>query len=173
MKVIKNLNYQNKIFLGMTSYENTKIYGFSNLLRNFIVNHNLVFVPMRVIGSSKNNFDIKRSKIKLKKELQIMKYFLGITQVSSIEQYLDLKNFSDKNINRNYTIKHDRKLTDINILSREKAINPYGINYKFNLKKFILFLKYRLKDIFILMIQILGRKKKLSLVKVIFSQNLI
>jgi len=173
IKAINLLKYEKKISLGLTSYESTKVSGFTELMRKFIKSNNILFAPMRVIGSKSKNNEIISSKNKLKKELRYKGFFRAITQVSTIEQYLDLKSFSFEILQQVGKKENIDKIYENFNASRISSTNPYGILYEFNPYKYLIFMRIRLKEIYMLIKQILKGKRPLKDLNLILPKSLV
>ncbi len=169
-KHIISLGLESQFRLGLTFYENIFTIGLTADMVEFVSDNNLYYVPMRVLGSNKSKSNILISKEKIKNDSNYENFFCAITRVSSITQYYDLMNFSDKNISK---IRNSKKLT----LFRDQSINskiaigPYSFNQKRNLFHKIKSFKIYISDLVRVLKKCIFKRGKISLIKILFDQN--
>ena len=153
----------------MTAYENIYTIGLSDNMTHFISENKLIYVPMRVLAKPKNLRDISSSKKKLKNDIKYNGFFCAITKVSNMDQYNDLKKFSNENQHKLNSTKNLKLFRD-KFIRADFAINPYGFrkrnfigNFKFNFINTFKIIKF-------IILSILGNKP-LSSIKLMFNQN--
>ncbi len=156
----------NIIQLGVTSYENNSLIGFTQEMRNFITKNSLLFAPMRVMGSKMNSKEIMEAKAKLKLDMQYAGFFRAITSVSNINQYKDLMNFS----NQNLSVFRKSEVLFLNHKNtcRKDARTPYIPLYKGHITATFARFRYLLAAIFRNLIYITQGKRSISTITYIY-----
>ena len=161
---------ENVIQLGVTSYENNSLLGFTKEMRYFITNNALLFAPMRVMGSKMNSKEIMEAKVKLKLDMQYAGFFRAITSVSNINQYKDLMNFS----NQNLSVLRKSKTLFLNHVNtfRKDAKTPYIPYYKGHISNKISRFRYFMAALFRNLIYIIKGKRSISTIIYIYPPGL-
>ncbi len=166
---ISFLGLNSKFIIGVTAYENISTIGLSKTMTNFISENKLIYVPMRVLAKANNVRDISSSKKKLKNDIKYQGFFCAITKVSNMDQYNDLKNFSNKNRYKLNSTKNLKLYRD-KFVNADFAINPYG----FKKRNFIGIIKLNFINSFKkikFIIHCILRNKPLNSIRLIFNQN--
>lgn len=153
------LNLNNEINLGFTSYENINEYGFTKELKRFIYKNKLLYAPMRIFGSQKDEKSIELTKNKLAKEMEYEGFLAAITQVSTLYQYNDLVSFQKINIGNK--LRNNSKLFVFSDVQRKRfpSLNPYGLNHKYNFRKKFSVIFLYLRSTFKIFISVLLRRR--------------
>ena len=86
-RAIVGLGLQNELSLGITSYENTVMQGFTSEILEKAKEMDLKLAPMKILGSPKSDQDVEVAIRKLMGFHESNQLFRGITKVSSLAHY--------------------------------------------------------------------------------------
>lgn len=163
-----DLGLEDEISIGLTSYDNPAMQGFTSTTLVKAQEMNLQLAPMRILGNPSSDKDVATAIKRLRDFHVANRLFRGITRVSTFNHYQGLVSIIEKEFKDPvHCDPLDVECVKFSGNNRSLAVNPYGLALENNLTR-LQFIKDAL-----VAISRCFRQRSLSAIRKLYPVNLI